>query len=132
MNESNYGFGTDLTDVSLSDARARVVEALAAEGFGVLTEIDMKATLKKKLDVDVDPYVILGACNPQLAYQALQADSQIGLLLPCNVVLQEQGDCVALSIANPRSMFGSVEGTDFEGLVADAEARLRRVVETVS
>ncbi|MCJ7488660.1 MAG: DUF302 domain-containing protein [Thermoplasmata archaeon] len=132
MNETKYGYGKDLAGVSLDDARARVVEALAAEGFGVLTEIDVKATLKKKLDVDFRPYVILGACNPKLAHRALEAEPQIGLLLPCNVVLQESSGGVVLSIANPRAMFGLVENAALDALVGEADDRLRRVLESVS
>jgi uncharacterized protein (DUF302 family) len=132
MNESNYGYGKDLANVSLDDARARVVKALAAEGFGVLTEIDVKATLKKKLDVDFRPYVILGACNPKLAHHALEAEPQIGLLLPCNVVLQESRDGVVLSIANPRAMFGLVENPALDSVVGEADDRLQRVLASVS
>ena len=132
MNEITYGYGKDLADVSLDDARALVVEALAKEGFGVLTEIDVKATLKKKLDIDFRPYVILGACNPKLAHRALEAEPQIGLLLPCNVVLQEIDDGVVLSIADPRAMFGLVENSALDSLVDEADERLRRVLESVS
>ncbi len=132
MNEITYGYEKNLADISLNDARKRVVEALAAEGFGVLTEIDMKATLKKKLDVDFRPYVILGACNPKLAHRALEAEPQIGLLLPCNVVLQEGRDGVVLSIANARTMFGLVENSALDSLVNEADERLRRVLESVS
>ncbi|OGQ85113.1 MAG: hypothetical protein A2289_26925 [Deltaproteobacteria bacterium RIFOXYA12_FULL_58_15] len=127
-----YGYEKNLADISLNDARKRVVEALAAEGFGVRTEIDMKATLKKKLDVDFRPYVILGACNPKLAHRALEAEPQIGLLLPCNVVLQEGRDGVVLSIANARTMFGLVENSALDSLVNEADERLRRVLESVS
>jgi uncharacterized protein (DUF302 family) len=132
MNEIKYGYEKNLADVSLDDARARVVEALAAEGFGVLTEIDVKATLKKKLDVDFRRYVILGACNPKLAHRALEAEPQIGLMLPCNVVLQESDDGVILSIANPRILFGLVENPALDSLVGEADERLRRVFESVN
>ena len=88
MTSVKYGFEKQLSGVLLTEAKERVTKALAAEGFGILTEIDVKATLKKKLDVDFRPYVILGACNPHLAHQALQGDPQIGLLLPCNLVVQ--------------------------------------------
>jgi uncharacterized protein (DUF302 family) len=97
----------------------------------VLTEIDMKATLKKKLGADFRPYVILGACNPQLAHRALAVDPQIGLLLPCNVVLQESREGVALSIANPRVMFGFVDNPALDAMVGEADERLRRVLEWV-
>lgn len=86
---TEYGFGTVL-DGALEEVRPRVEAALKEEGFGILTEIDVKATLKKKIDVDFKPYVILGACNPPLAHRALSAETDIGLMLPCNVVLYEQ------------------------------------------
>ncbi|MDA3900088.1 MAG: DUF302 domain-containing protein [Spirochaetes bacterium] len=132
MNETKYGYEKILDEVSLEDARARVVEALAAEGFGVLTEIDVKATLKKKLDVDFRPYVILGACNPKLAHRTLEAEPQIGLLLPCNVVLQESRDGVVLSIAKPKALFALVENSALDSVVGEVDERLRRVLESVS
>ena len=84
---SNYGMGIRIQG-KLEDAKSSVVEALKAQGFGVLTEIDVQKTLKQKIEVDFKPYVILGACNPQLAHQALSIDESIGLLLPCNIVLK--------------------------------------------
>ena len=126
-----YGITRRIAGVKLADARARVIDALRAEGFGVLTEIDMKATLKKKLDVDVDDYVILGACNPKLAHKALTAEPGIGLLLPCNVVVTQDGEDSLVSAVSPRAMFsvvgGGVEGLD--AIAGDAEGRLRRAVE---
>jgi uncharacterized protein (DUF302 family) len=86
---TKYGYGKTLDCASLDDARALVAAALAMEGFGVLTEIDIKATFKKKLDIDFQPYIILGDRNPKPAHRALEAELQIDLLLPCNVVLQE-------------------------------------------
>jgi uncharacterized protein (DUF302 family) len=128
MAPGEYGYEQVLPGRTLADARQQVTEALAAEGFGVLTEIDVTATLKKKLDVAFRPYVILGACNPHLAHRALQHDPQIGLLLPCNVVVQESDQGTVVSIASPRAMFGIVQNADLEPVVAEAEAKLRRVV----
>ena len=124
---TTYGYETELAGVTMDEARTRVTAALAAEGFGVLTEIDVRATLKKKLDVDFRPYLILGACNPLLAHHALAGDSQIGLLLPCNVVIQTTENGVSVSVASPRAMFSIVRRDDLEPVVADADARIRRV-----
>ncbi len=125
-----YGFSRRLPGVSLGEARARVTEALKQEGFGVLTEIDVQATLRKKLGVDTAPYVILGACNPQLAHQALTQEPGIGLLLPCNVVVAEDGGDALISAASPRAMFSVVENkAALEAIAGDAEQRLRRAIE---
>jgi uncharacterized protein (DUF302 family) len=125
--DPSYGLTARLPDVAPDDARARVTEALKAQGFGILTEIDVRATLKKKLDVDFRPYVILGACNPQLAKRALDEDLGIGLLLPCNVVIwQEEGGSV-VSIADPRAMFQVVGDARLQPIVDEAERRLHAV-----
>jgi uncharacterized protein (DUF302 family) len=105
-----------------------VTEALKAEGFGVLTEIDVQATLKKKLDVDFRPYKILGACNPPLAYRALQAAPEVGLLLPCNVTVQYVADGVTeVSLVDPMAMMGVVPHPDLVSVANDAAERLDRV-----
>lgn len=128
-----YGFEQRLTGRTFGEAKERVTAALQKEGFGVLTEIDVTATLKKKLGVDVRPYVILGACNPSLAHQALNLEPQIGLLLPCNVVVQEAPDGeVVVSIADPRAMFAMVENAALTPIVDDAERRLRRVMRALA
>jgi uncharacterized protein (DUF302 family) len=129
----SYGFSQRLPGSTIAAVKERVIEALKAEGFGVLTEIDVQATLKKKLDVDREPYVILGACNPGLANQAIEREPAIGLLLPCNVVVAQDGADVVVSFASPRAMFRIVERA--EGLTAiaeEAETRLRRVLEKVA
>jgi uncharacterized protein (DUF302 family) len=109
-------------------AEARAIEALKAEGFGVLTEIDVKATLKKKLDVDFRPYKILGACNPSLAYQALQAAPEVGLLLPCNVTVSYVEDNVTeVSLVDPLAMLGVISQPDLLAVAEEARARLDRV-----
>ena len=94
---------------SLEEVKPRVLEALKAQGFGILTEIDVQKTLKQKIDVDFKPYQILGACNPRFAYRALLADDSIGLLLPCNVVLMQESDGVVVSIQDPEVMFSVVD-----------------------
>ncbi len=115
-----------------ASAIQRVTAALKDEGFGILTEIDVKATLKKKMDVDFRPYVILGACNPPLAYRALQAAPEIGLLLPCNVtVSQEDADTCLVHIIDPLAMMGFVNNPDLQIVADEAQARLKRVALTL-
>ena len=132
MTETRYGFGIELPGVSFDGAMARVTGALKAEGFGVLTEIDVQQTLKRKLDVDFRRYVILGACNPPLAKRALEAEPQIGLLLPCNVVVQEalEGG-VTVSIADPKVMFSFVDNPAVAPVAEEVEQRLRRVIAAI-
>jgi uncharacterized protein (DUF302 family) len=113
---------------NFDDALAQAIAALKVEGFGVLTEIDVKETLKKKLDVDFRPYKILGACNPPLAYRALSTAPEVGLLLPCNVTVAYIEDNVTeVSIVDPLSMLGFVNHPDLEPVAAEARARLDRV-----
>lgn len=109
-------------------ALSRVTEALKAEGFGVLTEIDVKDTLKQKLDVNFRPYKILGACNPPLAYRALTAAPEVGLLLPCNVtVAQADNGMVDVALIDPLMMLGVVNNPALQPIAAEARARLERV-----
>ena len=105
---SNYGMSIKLSGI-LEEVKPKVLEALKIQGFGVLTEIDVQKTLKQKIDVDFMPYQILGACNPQFAYRALSADDEIGLLLPCNVVIRQESDGVVVSIQDPEVMFSIVD-----------------------
>ncbi|MGB3717745.1 MAG: DUF302 domain-containing protein [Candidatus Promineifilaceae bacterium] len=107
-----------------------VTAALKEEGFGILTEIDVKATLKKKLDADFRKYVILGACNPSLAYQALNSELEIGLLLPCNVIVYEDDDQKgsAVSIVDPISMLGIVINPSLDIVANEARTRIQRVI----
>ncbi len=112
-------------------ALQKVTDALKAEGFGVLTEIDVKATLKKKLDVDFRPYKILGACNPPLAYRALSAAPEVGLLLPCNVTVAQVDDGIEVGIIDPLGMMGFVAHPDLEPIAEEARQRLDRVAKAL-
>jgi len=127
MSETTYGFSVD-TALPVDDAEAKVIELLKQEGFGVLTEIDVRTTLREKLDVEFRPYKILGSCNPSLAHRALQAESGIGLLLPCNVVVEERpAGGSKVSFLDPKSALGLVGNADLEPVALEAAARLRRV-----
>lgn len=129
---ARYGFGT-IIPAPIEEAIERTTAALKQEGFGVLTTIDVRATMRDKLGVEFEPYVILGACNPQLAHRALQADHAIGLLLPCNVIVHQHGDASAVEVVDPRMMMGVAAGNeDLAAVAAEAEARLRRVVAALS
>ena len=124
-----YGYTAYLRGVSFDDARARVTDALKQEGFGILTEIDVQSTLKAKLDRPFRKYVILGACNPQLAHRALEAELGIGLLLPCNVCVWEEENGSVVSIARPQAMFDLVRNAALQPVVDDADQRLRRALD---
>jgi uncharacterized protein (DUF302 family) len=127
-----YGF-TVKSAGSMEEVEARLTVELQKEGFGVLTEIDVAATLKKKLDVDRRPYRILGACNPVLANQALDADPDIGLLLPCNVVVREEEDgSVTVGFMDPAAVLKLVEVEGIEQLAAEVRARLERVRDAIA
>lgn len=129
MAEIRYGFERHLAGVGFEQAVERTTTALKTEGFGVLTTIDVQDTLKNKLGVDFRRYVILGACNPPLAHEALRNEPQIGLLLPCNVVVQEGPEGgVIVSIADAKAMFTLVDNLAVGRVAAEADARLRRVI----
>lgn len=125
---TEYGFRT-IIPVPYAQTILMVVDALKTEGFGVLTEIDVQATMKKKLDVDVQPYIILGACNPKLAYRGLQAEPELGLLLPCNVIVYDNGDETStVSFVDPLQMMGVVGNLALQPVADEANSRLRRVL----
>ena len=127
MENSKVAYWT-VTDVSFSEAVSRCREALAAEGFGVLTEIDVQATLKKKLDVDREPYLILGACHPPSAHRALSAVPGVGVLLPCNVTVSVEDGKTVVRAMDPASAMGVLEEPELEAVGSEVGAALRRVV----
>ena len=119
-------------DLSFEDAIAKVTEELKKEGFGILTEIDMAGTLKKKLDVDLRPYKILGACNPPFAYKALQAESHIGIYLPCNVIVQDVGDGkTEVAAVDPLVAMSQIENPALGPVAQEVQAKLQRVIENL-
>ena len=128
----NYYFSKTLNNISFEEAKEKVIEELKKEGFGVLTQIDMKTTLKNKLDVDFKPYVILGACNAAFAYKALQAENKIGLMLPCNVIVEEKDNgVVEVSAVNPVASMISVKNDDLAGIAGEVQQRLQKVIDNL-
>ncbi|MDQ2904486.1 MAG: DUF302 domain-containing protein [Chloroflexota bacterium] len=125
-----YSFGTTL-QVSYEEAIARVKDALKAEGFGVLTEIDVRQTLREKLGVEMDAYLILGACNPALAHRALEQEPEVGLLLPCNVVIRAASGGCRVEIADPEAMLGIVGSKQLDAIAEEAKQHLQRVVDSL-
>ena len=124
-----YYFNKTLS-IPFDDAVVRVTEELKKEGFGILSEIDVKETLKKKLDVDFKQYKILGACNPPFAYRALQSEDKIGTMLPCNVVVQEiENDQVEVAAVDPMASMQAVENPDLRQIAKEVQAKLKVVVD---
>ncbi len=121
-----YGFNVNVPG-KLDEVVARVTEALKGEGFGVLTTIDVAATLKAKIGVERAPYTILGACNPKLANQAIEADPDIGLLLPCNVVVREEGEGCVVGFMDPMSVLALADAPELAALGAEVKGKLERV-----
>ncbi|MBT9465247.1 DUF302 domain-containing protein [Hydrogenophaga sp.] len=127
-----YGFTTTLSDTSFEQALVKTIAELKAEGFGVLSDIDVQLAMKEKLGVDMPPYRILGACNPPLAHQALQAVPDIGLLLPCNVIVREESPGrVVVGFLDPQIMVNLVGKPQVKAVADAAEQRLRRVCESL-
>ncbi len=128
---TKYSFGKEV-ELGFDEAVTKMREALKPQGFGILTEIDVAATLKKKLDKDIPPYMILGACNPPIASKALEVEPSIGVLLPCNVVVRQDGDGkVFVEIMDPKAVLGMVDAPGIETLAADVRQRLEKALEAL-
>jgi|APSaa5957512622_1039677.scaffolds.fasta_scaffold03640_7 uncharacterized protein (DUF302 family) len=126
---SSYSFSKKLNNISFEEAIIKVTEQLKTEGFGVLTQIDVKATLKKKLDVDFKNYMILGACNPPYAYKALQAENKIGTMLPCNVIVQEHEDgSIEVSAVDPIASMIAVDNSELAVVAKEIQSKLEKVI----
>jgi uncharacterized protein (DUF302 family) len=125
-----YGFSKTV-DLPFEQAIDKVTEELKKEGFGVLTTIDVKETLKKKIDVDFKKYTILGACNPPIAHKALQEEEELGLLLPCNVVVYEKDDKTRVSIFDPMVMTWIIENDNMKPIATEVQERLQRVLNSI-
>jgi uncharacterized protein (DUF302 family) len=127
----SYGMSKTVS-LSYEKAIEKVTEELKKEGFGILTSIDVKETLKKKLDVDFNKYMILGACNPPFAYRGLQIEEQLGLLLPCNVIVYEKEGKTVVGVFDPMSMTKLVENEAMKPVAEDVAAKLQRVFQSLS
>lgn len=128
---NKYGFGK-VVSYSFEEALEKVTQALQKEGFGILTEIDVAATMKKKLNLDMRPYRILGACNPPLAHQALEAEPSIGLLLPCNVVVRmDHNDKIYVEFLDPDVLKEMVNKKEIDNLAIEVKDRLKRVMNSI-
>jgi uncharacterized protein (DUF302 family) len=126
----NYTFNKTLKDISFEDALIKVTDELKKEGFGIITEIDVKETLKKKLDVEFRNYKILGACNPGFAHKAIQAESRIGAFLPCNVVVQEnENGETEVSVVDPEASMSAVNNENLNEIAAEVKNKLRKVID---
>ncbi len=126
----NYKYKKQL-DTSFENALVRTKEELQKEGFGVLTEIDVKTTMKEKLDIDYKNYIILGACNPKLAHRALEAEKEIGLFLPCNVILYEESGNVFVSAILPVAMMSVIGNPVLDEVAGEAEEKLKNVIDSL-
>jgi uncharacterized protein (DUF302 family) len=129
--QSPYAFSVPVS-WDQTEAIERVTAALKDEGFGILTTIDVQATLKEKIDVDREPYVILGACAPQLANKALEAEPEIGVLLPCNVVVYQTNGNTRVSVMDPEAALGLTGNNQITDLAAEVKSRLQRVLASLS
>ena len=131
MQDQSFSFTSRLPAIPLAELRPGVEAALKAEGFGILTEIDVQATVKSKLGIDRPPFLILGACNPALSHRMLTQEPAMGALLPCNVVLREDGDAVVIEMVEPRAMVAMVDDAVVREVAEDAHDRLHRAMAAI-
>src|SRR5689334_17120209 len=131
-NEPSYGWTKRLPGKTLDEARALATDALKEQGFGILTEIDVRATLQKKLGAEFRPYVILGACNPELAYRALSEELPVGLLLPCNVCIWQEDEGAVFAVQRPEVMFQVIDRPGLGPIADEASRRLRAALERMN
>ena len=127
----SYTINRKIDGVSFDEALTRTRSALADQGFGVLTEIDAKATMKKKLDVEMDPYLILGACNPQMAYQAIGMEPRVGAMLPCNIILRQVEGGVEVSAIDPVASMTAIENQELKQVAGEVRDLLGKAVEKI-
>ena len=130
MNKTSYGYGKKV-NTSFEQAIEKAKRELQKEGFGILTEIDVKATLKKKLDVDFQDYVILGACNPPNAHKSLLSEIEIGLMLPCNVIVYQKDDSIFVSAVRPTIAMGMIENESLKDVAVNIENKLKKVIDQI-
>jgi uncharacterized protein (DUF302 family) len=127
----SYTINRTILDADFDAVVARTIAALANEGFGVLTEIDVKATMKKKLDVEMQPYRILGACNPKMAHQAIGLEPRVGAMLPCNVIVRAVGDGIEVSAIDPAASMSAINNDKLKAVAEDVREMLRVVVANI-
>jgi len=127
----SYTIDRVIDDADFDEVDSRTRAALANHGFGVLTEIDVKATMKKKIDVDMDPYLILGACNPNMAHQAIGMEPKIGAMLPCNVILREVEDGIQVSAVDPLASMQAIDNDDLKVVAGEVRDMLAEVVQEI-
>ena len=126
-----YTINRTLEGVSFEEADRRTREALSANGFGVLTEIDVRATMKKKIDAEMDPYVILGACNPKMAWEAIGIEPRVGAMLPCNVILRKVGAGVEVSAVDPVASMSAIDNDDLHAVAGQVRDLLKDAIEAI-
>jgi len=127
----SYTIDKRLTDTTLEEADTRTREALKEQGFGVLTEIDVQGTMKKKLDEDMPGYLILGACNPKMAHQAIQLEPNVGAMLPCNVILRQDGSDILVCAIDPEASMTAIDNPQLKSVAGEVRAMLAKAIEAL-